>query len=88
MYIYTHVNIAFPHISNHLFWLLTDIGWLKLDSNFMDWFIYYEIDICEWWWMYNSRTNHLASQENPIQSPLKTSVKRFRTLPAEENTMP
>ena len=47
MYIYTHVNIAFPHISNHLFWLLTDIGWLKLDSNFMDWFIYYEIDICE-----------------------------------------
>ena len=47
MYIYTHVNIAFPYISNHLFWLLTDIGWLKLDSNFMDWFIYYEIDICE-----------------------------------------
>ena len=47
IYIYIHMFITFPYISNHLYWLHTDNGCLKLDSNFMDWFIYYEIDICE-----------------------------------------
>ena len=37
MYIYIHMFITFPYISNHLYWLHTDIGCLKLDSNFMDW---------------------------------------------------